>query len=375
MGIGSILLSQLIKSLIGLVIAFVVLRLLFRRSILMKVGVIVVFLVLLTTGQAHISAAGYFNEVLAMFITIILSITALYLISRLLKQPLAESVSKVKELSKGNLNISVQKIENQNELEDLNNSLLVLISSLSSVVEEINTDSENLTATSNKINNTSQQLLAGAGEQASSTEKVSSTMEEMQSNIARNTENSKLTSDKFQKVQRNILEVGKKSEKVIEANILINEKVTIIKEIAQQTNILALNAAVEAARAGETGQGFAVVADEVRKLAERSREAADEIVSLSENTKTLSEEAGESLSAVISEIEETTKLVENITTASIEQNLGVEQINDSVQQLNNLSQQNALTSEELATTSKEMTAQAKRLREVVSYFKLKSNNN
>ncbi len=133
---------------------------------------------------------------------------------------------------------------------------------------------------------------------------------------------------------------------------------------------MALNAAVEAARAGEQGKGFAVVASEVRKLAERSREAADEIVGLSEKTKNLSEEAGKSLSAIIPQIEETAKFVEDIKTASIEQNSGAEQVNTSVQQLNYLAQQNVSVSEELATTSEEMAAQAKRLREVVLYFKL-----
>ncbi len=310
--------------------------------------------------------------VLIGVLVLIISLVVILIFSNLLAQPITKMSLYLKDVSTGNLSTQLDaSITSKDEIGTLSDSVINMIEKLRVIVSEINQNAENLTDSSLQINQTSQQLLEGAGEQASSTEEVSSTMEEMQANIEQNTENSKRTSLKSQKVQQNVLEVGKKSEKVVEANILINEKVAVIKEIANQTNILALNAAVEAARAGEQGKGFAVVAAEVRKLAERSKDAAEEIVSLSENTKKLSEEAGKSLSAIIPEIEETAKLVENIMKASIEQNSGAEQVNNSVQQLNHLAQRNAITSKELATTAQALTSQADRLREVISYFKLK----
>ncbi len=303
-------------------------------------------------------------------VIVVIGLVITFIVSDRISKPIIHLSATIKEISEGNLKTITNKDKITNdEIGILSSSLLNMSKKLRHVVTEITQNSNNLRDASNKISSTSQDLLQGANEQASSTEEVSSTMEEMQANIAQNTDNSKITSEKSQKVQKNVLEVGNKSVRVVEANVLINEKVSIIREIAHQTNILALNAAVEAARAGEHGRGFAVVAAEVRKLAERIKDAADEIVGLSENTKKLSEEAGESLSAIIPEIEETAKLVENITTASIEQNSGAEQVNNSVQQLNNLAQQNAYTSEELATTSAEMTAQAESLRNVISYFK------
>ncbi len=375
MGIDSILLSQLIKSIIGLIIAFVVLRLLFKQSILMRVGVIVVFLVLLTTGQVRVSASGYFHEIIALFITIILTIIALYLINRLIKKPLETSISRLQELSKGNLNIPIEKLKEHNELGVLNNSLFILVSSLSSVVKEINENFQTLLDVSHQINETSQELSQRANIQVSSTQSVSSTMNEILNNAKQNTDNSKITSSESNKLHDGVLSIGKQSEDLVKANTLINEKISVIKEISKQTNILALNAAVEAARAGEQGKGFSVVAAEVRKLADRSRIAADEIISLFQNTKVLSDKTGNSLSLILPEIERTSsvvqKLVNETIIASEKQSRGVFDVNNSVEQLNQVAQQNAETSEELATTSEEMTAQAESLREIISYFKLK----
>jgi methyl-accepting chemotaxis protein len=150
----------------------------------------------------------------------------------------------------------------------------------------------------------------------------------------------------------------------------IAEKITIVQEIARQTDLLALNAAVEAARAGEHGKGFAVVASEVRKLAERSQASAAEIGALSTETVKVAQEAGSMLSKLVPDIKKTAELVEEITSACREQDVGSSQINQAIQQLDKVGQQNASASEQVSSTSEELASQAEQLQATISYFRI-----
>jgi len=216
----------------------------------------------------------------------------------------------------------------------------------------------------------SQEMSQGATEQAAAAEEASSSMEQMLSSINQNADNSQQTRKIAQKSSEDAKRGGSSVKMAVESVKQISEKITIIEEIARQTNMLALNAAIEAARAGEHGKGFAVVASEVRKLAEKSQMAAAEIIELSKNTVQKAEEARDLIDAIVPDILKTAELVQEISAASLEQKSGAEQANKAIQQLNEIIQQNASASEEMASTSEELSAQADMLRETMEFFKL-----
>jgi len=222
------------------------------------------------------------------------------------------------------------------------------------------------------MSSSSKQMSQGASEQASSAEEVSSSMEQMVANIQQNTENARQTEKIALNAAEGIDKVNVASDQTLNYMREIADKVSIIGEIARQTNILALNAAVEAARAGEHGKGFAVVAAEVRKLAERSQVSAVGIEKLTKNSVRATEESSKLLNAIAPEIGKTAKLVQEIAAASIEQNSGADQVNNAIQQLNHVTQQNAAVSEEMATSSEELASQAQRLINMISFFMLES---
>jgi len=293
-------------------------------------------------------------------------------LSKLVQKPLKELKQNIDELLEGNIKIDVDKeiSYRKDEMGDIAKSIEKLIEQLSKIATKIQESSENLITLSEKINEGANQLSQGAADQASSAQEVSSSMEEMVANIQQNTDNSKQT--EIIAVE-SAAGIKKGNESVITAANsmkLIAEKISIIGDIAFQTNILALNAAVEAARAGEHGRGFAVVAAEVRKLAEHSKVAADQINELSAKGVRISETAARDLGQIAPEIEKTAKLVQEITSASIEQNAGAEQVNNALQRLNQVTQQNALSSDQLAQGSEELAKEAGNLKEITTFFRV-----
>ena len=241
---------------------------------------------------------------------------------------------------------------------------------LSGIISTLSESSESSSNTANEVSATAQSLGDGSSHQAASLEQISSAMEEMSANIRQSADNASQTEEIARQAAMDADESGQTVVKTVSAMNDIAEKIFIIEEIARQTNLLALNAAIEAARAGEHGRGFAVVAAEVRKLAERSQVAASQIGELSTNTMQIAEEAGEKLTRLVPDIQKTAELVQEISVASKEQDVGTEEINRAIQQLDGVVQQSAGSAEEMASAANELRALVEEQANAMSFFSL-----
>ncbi|SFP04384.1 methyl-accepting chemotaxis protein [Tranquillimonas alkanivorans] len=284
---------------------------------------------------------------------------------------LARAAAIAKKVAAGDL-AERAELRGNDEITDLLKTLNAMVTKLREVVGEVSAGARNVAAGSNQMASTSEEMSQGATEQASSTEEASSSMEQMTANIKQTADNAAQTEKMAEKSASDARASGTAVADAVEAMKTIADRIMVVQEIARQTDLLALNAAVEAARAGEHGRGFAVVASEVRKLAERSQTAAGEISGLSGNTVRAAEDAGRMLEGLVPDIERTSALVSDISSASRELATGASQVNTAIQELDKVTQENTAASEQLSATAEQLSAQSESLRSAASYFRVEN---
>ncbi len=291
----------------------------------------------------------------------------------------------IEKIANGDLSVDIDLASKDDEV---GNSLIKMVDTLNEIIQQINLSVQQVNQGSIQVAEASQNLSQGSSEQAASLEEVTASLTEISSQIQENTEGAikthKLsldTLDNANKGDTQMRELIKAMENINNSANEIKKIVKIIDDIASQTNLLALNADIEAARVGKYGRGFAVVANSVRNLASKSQKSVKETTEMVEQALKNIEKGTQLVELTSKQLEEIRKgandvasISNSVSESSQEQTRGIEQISTALSQVEDVVQSNSANAEENAAASEELSAQAKRLRELISYFRVREEN-
>ncbi|MDP2903576.1 MAG: methyl-accepting chemotaxis protein, partial [Methylovulum sp.] len=311
---------------------------------------------------------------------------------------LAQSINRLMDTSHTGLNEVVRVLEalargdlTEKITNDYSGTFGQLKDDSNATVEKLTDMIGQIIAASDTIHTAAGEIAAGNNslshrteEQAASLEQTAASMEELTTTVQANSQNAKQAN--LQAVEASDIAAKGVSvmgmvvttmEDIDQSSHKIGDIISVIDDIAFQTNILALNAAVEAARAGDSGKGFAVVAVEVRNLAQRAAKAAGEIKELIHDSESkvrdgskLVAQAGQTMKEIVNAIHNVSTIMSEISAASVEQTSGIQQVNQAIGQMDDVTQQNAALVEQSAAAAESMEEQTQQLLNTVGHFKL-----
>lgn len=306
-----------------------------------------------------------------------------FFITKSVTSPISQAVITVDKIRDGDLTGEIT-VSGNDEISRLLMSLAAMQQNLTGTIKNVHQTATDVASAAQEIAHGNFDLSSRTERAAASLQQTAGTAHIVADTAINNTSKAKTAMDVANKAKDSVIAGGKSMDgltetmgKIANSSVKIKDIISVIDNIAFQTNILALNAAVEAARAGDQGRGFAVVAGEVRSLAKRSADAAKEIKSLIEvsvqnvqdGSRTVTD-VNEKIKGIVSQVINMRELIEEVSTASRNQEQGVNEINSSISSLDQNTQQNAALVEELSATTESLKQNSQQLVETVQFFKV-----
>ncbi len=320
---------------------------------------------------------------LAFLLAVVLGTLSAVWIARSITRPLGYAIRVLEQVADGDLSSSL-RVTRHDEVGALQSAAARMQQSLRDMVGQLQQVAQHIQYNADEVAQGTQDLAERTEATASNLEQTAASMEEFSATIKQNAEAAASANQKAeaavsvaQRSRGSVEAVAHNMQSITESAQRVGEVISVIDSIAFQTNILALNAAVEAARAGDQGRSFAVVAAEVRSLAQRSADAAKEIRGLithsmaqAQHGTQVVQEANHTMHELSDSVHQVAELILVVTTASAEQTIGVEQVNQAVCNLDQMTQRNAGLVEASTAATGQLRDQSRQLSQLVAGFRL-----